>query len=95
VLTTSSHCDNIRTSSKSQGGKQNVEYAGLELIEENDNGDKLYKLQNDLFDTVVLVCGEEEFALTDWQSNDQPESLEEAITYDWLPLVDIFEWHAA
>lgn len=71
-----------------------LEHEGLELIEENDNGDKLYRLQNDLFNTVVLVCNNEEFGLADWQSNDMPESLEEAATYNWLPLTEILSWHS-
>jgi len=71
-----------------------LELEGLTIIEENDNGDKLYKLENDLFNTVILVCNEEEFCLRDWQSNDMPESLEEAPEYDWLPLNELLSWHS-
>lgn len=70
-----------------------LELEGLTLIEENGNGDKLYRLQNDLFNTVVLVCNDEEFGLRDWQSNDMPESLEEAAEYEWIPLEEIFNYH--
>ncbi|HEY0267651.1 MAG TPA: hypothetical protein VGC12_00290 [Methyloradius sp.] len=68
------------------------ELEGLTILDENET-EKLYKLQNDLFDTVVLVCNGEEFGLEDWQSNDTPKTLEDAADYNWLPLAEIFAWH--
>ena len=28
---------------------------GMELLDENEMGEKLYRLENDIFDTVVLI----------------------------------------
>lgn len=66
---------------------------GLKLIEENEKGEKLYKLENDMFNTVVLVDETGEYCLKDMQSNDYPETLEDATHYDWMSLSDIMEWH--
>jgi hypothetical protein len=70
-----------------------LELEGLTLLDENET-EQLYKLENSLFNTVILVCNDEEFGLSDWQSNDTPATLEEAAEYDWLPLAEIIKWHS-
>lgn len=66
-------------------------YEGLPLLDENEE-DQLYRLKNEMFDTVILVCDGEEFALRDMQGT-WPETLEEAAEYDWFPLAQIMEYH--
>jgi hypothetical protein len=64
----------------------------MTLLDENET-EQLYRLTNDMFDTVILVCNGEEFCLEDWQSNDEPDTLTEAAEYNWLPLATLLEWH--
>lgn len=63
---------------------------GLELLDENEN-EQLYRLV--AFDTVVLISNGTEYCLTDWQQREQPQTLEDAANYDWLPLNDVLSWH--
>jgi hypothetical protein len=65
---------------------------GLTLLD-NSETEQLYRLCNEIFNTVILVCNDEEFCLEDWQSNDEPETLAEAADYNWLPLATLLEWH--
>jgi hypothetical protein len=55
---------------------------GLRLLDENEN-EQLYRLENDMFNTVILVCNGEEYCLGDWQTNDEPETLADCAYYDW------------
>ena len=50
----------------------------------DERGDEtLYLLQNEIFDTVVLECGDESYVLTDMQGQ-YPTSLDECVEYDWV-----------
>ena len=66
---------------------------GAKLLDENAT-EQLYRVTNDLMDTVILICNGEEYCLGDWQTDDEPETLEEAAGYDWLKLSEIAEWHS-
>ncbi len=50
----------------------------------DERGDEtLYLLQNEIFDTVVLECGDESYVLTDMQGQ-YPTTLDECAEYDWV-----------
>lgn len=66
----------------------------MEVLDENDEM-VLYRLQNDLFDTVCLVYNEgerneESYVLTDMQGQ-YPKALDEIEEYDWVRAEDI-DW---
>ena len=65
---------------------------GLPILDQNEN-ETLYKLQNDLFDTVILVCDGVEYCLRDWQAGRQPQTLEEAAQEDWFELEQFLAEH--
>lgn len=59
-------------------------YANAKLIDENENGDQLFRLTNDLFDiTFVELANGEIYFPNDFQGQ-QCESLEEVGEYNWL-----------
>lgn len=64
-----------------------LNYDGLTLLDSNDT-EQLYRLHNDMFDTVILVCDNEEYCLGDWQTNNEPETLAECADYTWYPMAD-------
>ena len=72
---------------------ENLEELGLiEILDENEDCDKLILMDNDLVTTVFLVADEDISCLSDWQGA-YPTSLSEAEDYDrweWLPLEDVF-----
>ena len=59
-------------------------YANAKLVEENENGDQLFRLTNDLLDiTFVELANGEIYFPNDFQGK-QCESLEEVSEYNWL-----------
>lgn len=68
-----------------------------ELMTALDSNDEvtLYKLENDLFDTVVAIynenaANEEAYVLTDMQGQ-YPTTIEEMSEYDWCRAEDV-DW---
>ena len=64
----------------------------MEVLDENGTT-VLYRLKNDIFDTVALVYNEgtameESYVLTDMQGP-YPKSLEEVSEYEWVKPEDI------
>lgn len=64
---------------------------GMELLDENEMGEKLYRLENDIFDTVVLVEPDETAMVLDDMQGAYPETLEECSEYGWNNAEDV-EW---
>ena len=66
----------------------------MKVLDENETA-VLYKLENDIFDTVALVYNEgteneETYVLTDMQGM-YPKTLDEANDYDWVRAEDV-DW---
>lgn len=66
----------------------------MPVLDENDEM-VLFRLENDLFDTVCILCGEgtaneQAYVLTDMQGP-FPTSLDEVGDYDWVRAEDV-DW---
>ena len=64
-------------------------YDNLELLDENEVGEKLYLLKNDLFETSILVAADgEEYCIDDMQGQ-YPVNFDEVPDYNWNNLKDV------
>lgn len=56
----------------------------------DERGDEtLYLIQNEIFDTVLLECGDESYVLTDMQGQ-YPTSIDECTDYDWVNAEEVY-----
>lgn len=72
-----------------------AEYIDLMKVLDQNDTTTLYKLENDIFDTVVLIYNEdtskeETYVLTDMQGP-YPTSIDEISEYEWARAEDI-DW---
>lgn len=72
------------------------DYRDLMVELDSDGETTLYKLENDLFDTVVAIYHEDEddeqaYVLTDMQSAYYPMTIAEMAEYEWARAEDI-DW---
>lgn len=72
-----------------------TDYRELMAVLDSNDEVTLYKLENDLFDTVVAIYNEDEsseeaYVLTDMQST-YPTTIDEMGDYDWCRAEDV-DW---
>lgn len=59
----------------------------MKILDERGN-ETLYLIQNEIFNTVLLECGDESYVLTDMQGQ-YPITLDECTEYDWVRAEDL------
>lgn len=72
-----------------------MEYSDLMVLLDSDETISLYRLENDVFDTVVAIvnegeANEETWVLTDMQGT-FPVTIDEMSEYDWARAEDV-DW---
>lgn len=72
-----------------------TDYRELMAVLDSNDEVTLYKLENDLFDTVVAIYNEDEaneetYVLTDMQGT-YPTTIEDMVEYDWCRAEDV-DW---
>lgn len=72
-----------------------TDYRELMTVLDSNDEVTLYKLENDIFDTVVAIYNEDEinedaYVLTDMQGQ-YPTTIEEMSEYDWCRAEDV-DW---